>query len=68
MTIFDQINLIVWTMFIVSSNGHDGFIVKVEKDDINIFGGGTSKKNICVYLLLENYHYFEDYISFYLSV
>jgi len=55
-------------MFIVSSNGHDGFIVKVEKDDINIFGGGTSKKNMCVYLLLENYHYFEDYISFYLSV
>jgi hypothetical protein len=25
-------------MFIVSSNGHDGFIVKVEKDDINILG------------------------------
>ncbi len=54
MTIFDQMNLIVWTMFIVSSNGHDGFIVKVEEDDINIFGVGTSiEKYMCVLVIRE---------------
>jgi hypothetical protein len=54
-------------MFIVSSNGHDGFVVKVEEDDINIFGVRASIEKNCVYLLLENYLYFEGYLSLYLS-
>lgn len=68
MTNFDQMNLIVWTMFIFSNNGHDGFIDKVEKDDINIFSVGASiEKYVCV-LVVRELSFFEDYISFYLSV
>jgi hypothetical protein len=36
----------------VSSNGHDGFIDKVEKDDINIFDVGASiEKYVCVLVI-----------------
>jgi hypothetical protein len=39
-------------MFIVSGNGHDGFIVKVEEDDINIFGVKASiEKYACLLVI-----------------
>ncbi len=42
MTIFDLLNHIIWTMFVVSS---DGPVIEIKKDDTNIFGVGASMED-----------------------
>ncbi len=42
MTIFDWLNPIIKTMFVVSG---DGLVIEIKKDDTNIFGVGTSMED-----------------------
>ncbi len=63
------LNHIVQTMFTILGDGLGGLILKIEKDDTNIFGVGMSmEKSLLAFLIRKLSLFWKSIMSFYPSV